>query len=123
MLNIAESRHYLIMRRTDIIKLAHLRTCKSKKRLLSLLNCKKIQLLIRELAKNLLAGKLTLNNRQKTYLRKKAVDIRKLAAKKTSHKARLAITNQRGGFLGGLIAPLLKAFAPTLMSLAGKIIR
>ena len=82
-----------------------------------LLDDKEIQKLIREVSLNVLNGKVTLTSRQKGKLRRHAAAIRALARKKTSHKRRLSITNQKGGFLSALLVPAVATLASMLTKL------
>jgi hypothetical protein len=63
-----------------------------------------------ESAKNCLKGNVALNRKQFSCLRKHKHSLRKLANKKTSLKERKRII-QRGGFLGALLGPVIKAIA------------
>ena len=82
-----------------------------------LLDDKDIQKLIREVSVNVLNGKVSLTARQKGKLRRHASAVRALALKKTSHKRRLAITNQKGGFLSALLVPAVATLASMLTRL------
>ena len=89
--------------------------CKAKKkRRDKLLEDKRIQKLIREVAYNLLDGRIHLTANRKKYLMRKASDVRKLAKKSTSHRNRLRITQQRGGFLSAILLPALATLASSL---------
>jgi len=61
-----------------------------------------------ESAKNCLKGNVHLNRHQFRCLRKHKNALRKLANRKTSIKARKRII-QKGGFLGALLGPVIKA--------------
>jgi hypothetical protein len=63
---------------------------------------------IGESASNCLKGNVPLNRAQFRCLKRHKTTLRKLASKKTSIKARKRIL-QKGGFLGALFGPILKA--------------
>ena len=92
-------------------------SCKNRtdrKRLLAI-GGPKLQKALREIAYNVLKGKVPLTAPQLKKLKSHKTGIRALAAKKTSLKKRL-ITQQRGGILSALLLPVLS-------SLAGSVVR
>ena len=92
--------------------LSQLRTLKSahaKKRKQILQNADKgLYRAVGESAKNCLKGNVPMNRAQFRCLKKHKTALRKLASKRTSIKARKQIL-QKGGFLGALLGPALKA--------------
>lgn len=79
----------------------------SRKKRLQLLNDKRVQRLIREVAINTLRGNVKLSSKQLKSLKNRASDIRALARKKTSHLQRVKVT-QKGGFIGSLLIPAVQ---------------
>ena len=75
---------------------------------------KSLQVCLRECAFNILKGNVHLTKAQKTKLQKYKEQVREISRKKTSHKKRLQI-EQKGGFLGALIAPVLGALVGGLI--------
>lgn len=91
------------------------RLCKAVGRARSkLLNSRKVQALIREVAYNLLRGSVNLRAEEKRRLRPYAEKIRSLAHGKTGHRRRVNITEQTGGLLPALLGPALGALTGIL---------
>ena len=87
--------------------LRKLRRCKAKqRRLLLAQGGKPLQLCLMECIINILKGNVPLSKAQKSRLYKHRKDLRLLSKKNTSLKKRLAV-EQKGGFLGAIIAPIL----------------
>jgi len=63
-----------------------------------------------ECSKNILKGNVPLNGRQMRQLRRRKNNLRALALKKTSLKAKRKIL-QTGGFIGALLAPAIGIIA------------
>ena len=90
-------------------QLRALKSANAKKRKNILLTADKgLYRAVGESAKNCLKGNVPLNRAQFRCLKKHRTALRKLANKKTSIKARKQIL-QKGGFLGALLGPALKA--------------
>ena len=70
---------------------------------------------LRECAHNILKGTVPLTEKQRKILKKHASGIRTIAKKKTPLKKRLVV-EQKGGFLLGLLAPILTSLAGSLVS-------
>ena len=97
--------------------LNHLACCNHAKKRAQLLKegGPPMQKTLRECAHNLLKGTVPLTEKQRKALKKHASGIRALAKKKTTLKKRLAV-EQKGGFLFGLIAPILASLAGSVIS-------
>lgn len=70
---------------------------------------------LREIAVNVLKGKLPLTAKQLTRLKKHKTRVRLVAKKSTSDQTRAKIA-QKGGFLGALLTPLLSGLVSTIVS-------
>ena len=103
--------------------LAYLRKicrCKTTKRRRELLRDggAELQRSVREIAHNVLKGNVRLNAAQLKRLKQHRQGLRLVSRKSTTGKKRLQI-EQRGGFLGALIAPLISALAGGIGGLLG----
>ena len=78
-----------------------------------------LQRSVREIAHNLLKGKVNVSAGQLRRLKRHRAGVRHLAQRSTSGKKRVQI-EQRGGFLGALIAPLISALAGGIGGLIGR---
>jgi hypothetical protein len=67
---------------------------------------------------NVIKGNVPLNKRQLSKLRRKKRNLRQLVSKKTPLTKKRKIL-QKGGFIGGLLAPVLSLLAPVVGSLFG----
>lgn len=105
----------------DLRLLSRLFACKkvlSRKKILRE-GGKRLMRALREIAHNVLLGKLPLTAKQLTRLKKHKKCVRLLANKTTSNQTRVKIA-QKGGFIGALIAPLLAGLVgPAISSLTG----
>ena len=76
---------------------------------------------LREIAYNVLKGKLPLTSKQLARLKKHKKCVRLVANKNTSDQTRVKIA-QKGGFIGALITPLLAGLVgPTINALTGNL--
>ena len=74
---------------------------------------------LREIAFNVLKGKLPLTAKQLARLKKHKTCVRLVANKNTNDQTRIKIA-QKGGFIGALIAPLLAGLVgPAISMLTG----
>lgn len=113
----------MAIRKHHLPLLKGLKACKSTKRRRELLKRggSDLQRVLREICHNILKGNLRLTPRQKSALKKYKKAIRLLAVKKTPAKKRL-IVEQKGGFLGALIGPLIGSVAASALGgLASKL--
>lgn len=90
--------------------------CKSKQLCLLKAGGPGLQRCVREIAVNVLKGRVPLNKAQTRRLKRHREDVRALARKGSSNRQRLRI-EQKGGFLASLIAPLLGGLASTVLGL------
>ena len=75
---------------------------------------------LREIAYNVLKGKLPLTSKQLARLKKHKKCVRLVANKNTADRTRVKVA-QKGGFIGVLIAPLLVGLVgPTINALTGR---
>jgi len=74
-----------------------------------------LQRILREIAVNILRGTVKLSPSQRKGLGKYKRAIRDIALKKTPLKKRLKY-QQRGGFLGSLLVPVLSMVASAILS-------
>ena len=70
---------------------------------------------LREIAFNVLRGKLPLTAKQLARLKKHKTCVRLVAKKNTSNQTRVKIA-QKGGFISALLTPLLAGLVSTLYS-------
>ena len=103
--------------------LKKLKRCRSVKRRRDLLarGGADLQRVLREICHNVLRGHLRLTARQRTALKKYKKAIRLLASKNTPLKKRLLL-EQKGGFIGALVGPLIGSIAAsTLGNIASRL--
>lgn len=72
-----------------------------------------------ECCKNILLGNVPLTSQQRSNLKKRKADVRRLANKKISLKSKKAII-QRGGFLGAILGPVVSVLGGLLGNVLGK---
>lgn len=74
-----------------------------------------LQRLLRDIALNILKGRLKLSTAQKRKLRRHKAALRATASPKPSFKKRVTL-QQKGGFLSAIITPILGAIASSVLS-------
>lgn len=75
-----------------------------------------LQKTLTQIAHKVLKGEVPLTTKQKTQLRRRRADVREVGRQKTSLKRRVRI-QQKGGFLGALLAPLIASIATNALGL------
>ena len=111
----------MAFRKEDLRLLTQLFACKkvvSRRRILRE-GGKLLMRALREIAYNVLKGKLPLTSKQLARLKKHKMCVCLVANKNTADQTRVKIA-QKGGFIGVLIAPLLAGLVgPTINALTG----
>lgn len=101
--------------KTHLPVLKKLRKCSAKQRRALLESGgKPLQLCLQECAINILNGNVPLSKVQYTRLRKHRKHLRDLSKSTTSQKKKLSI-EQKGGFIAGLLAPILASVVSGLV--------
>jgi hypothetical protein len=72
-----------------------------------------------EIAYNVLRGNVPLTPHQKGQLGKHKFPLRQLGQKKVSHKKKVRLVQQKGGFLSALLAPLAALVGPLINRIIG----
>ena len=112
---IRRSAHRIVRNYKDLYRLSKSKSAKQRKAILKqggmdLSKC------ICECVLNVIKGNVSLKAGQKKTLHRHRKDLRLLAGKKTVAATKKKILNQRGGFLGAVLGPILASLAGSLFS-------